>query len=174
MRKDSVRSDPGFDSGLAPVIGRAPILLILGSFPSRRSLEQREYYANPRNQFWQILETLFGIGCSLEYRVKIDELVRNRVALWDVIGACRRAGSADHRITAPSLNPIRQLLASCPTIRGIACNGTTAVRYLDRIRLPPRIRIIPLPSTSPANTRFTLAEKTERWMILKEIVTPEK
>lgn len=131
MRKDSVRSDTGFDSGLAPVIGRAPVLLILGSFPSRRSLEQREYYAHPRNQFWQILQTLFGIGRNLEYRVKIDDLIRNRIALWDVIGACYRAGSADHRITGPSLNPVQQLLTSCPTIRGIACNGTTAARYVD-------------------------------------------
>lgn len=172
MRKDSVRSDTGFDSGLAPVIGRAPVLLILGSFPSRRSLEQREYYAHPRNQFWQILQTLFGIGRNLEYRVKIDDLIRNRIALWDVIGACYRAGSADHRITGPSLNPVQQLLTSCPTIRGIACNGTTAARYVDRLGFPSNIRIIPLPSTSPANTRFTLEEKTERWAILKEIITP--
>jgi TDG/mug DNA glycosylase family protein len=172
MRKDSVRSDTGFDSGLAPVIGRAPVLLILGSFPSRRSLEQREYYAHPRNQFWQILQTLFGIGRNLEYRVKIDDLIRNRIALWDVIGACYRAGSADHRITGPSLNPVQQLLTSCPTIRGIACNGTTAARYVDRLGFLSNIRIIPLPSTSPANTRFTIEEKTERWAILKEIITP--
>jgi hypoxanthine-DNA glycosylase len=172
MRKDSVRSDPGFNSGLAPVIGRAPVLLILGSFPSRRSLEQREYYAHPRNQFWWILETLFGIGRDRPYRQRVDDLVRHRIALWDVIGACCRAGSADHRITGPSLNPVQQLLTSCPTIRGIACNGTTAARYVDKLGLPSRVRIIPLPSTSPAHTHFTLEEKTERWAILKEIVTP--
>jgi len=172
MRKDSVRLDPGFNPGLAPVIGRAPVLLILGSFPSRRSLEQQEYYAHPGNQFWRILETLFGIGRGHPYRQRVDDLIRHRIALWDAIGACCRAGSADHRITGPSLNPVRQLLTSCPTIRGIACNGTTAARYVDRLRLPPGIRIIPLPSTSPANTHFTLAEKTEQWAILKEIVTP--
>jgi TDG/mug DNA glycosylase family protein len=172
MRKDSVRSDTGFDSGLAPVIGRAPILLILGSFPSRRSLEQREYYAHPRNQFWQILQTLFGVDRHRPYKERVDDLIRHRIALWDVIGACCRAGSADHLITRPSLNPVQQLLTSCPTIAGIACNGTTAARYVDRLGFPSNIRIIPLPSTSPANTRFTLAEKTERWAILKEIVTP--
>jgi double-stranded uracil-DNA glycosylase len=174
MRRYSPRPNTDFDSGLAPVIGSAPVLLILGSFPSRRSLEQREYYAHPRNQFWRIMETLFGIGRNLEYRVKIDNLIRHRIALWDVIGACCRAGSADHQIIRPSLNPVQQLLTSCPTIRGIACNGITAARYVDRLRLPYNIRIIPLPSTSPANTRFTLTEKTERWAILKEIVTPEK
>jgi TDG/mug DNA glycosylase family protein len=171
MRGYSPCPDTDFLSGLAPVIGRAPVLLILGSFPSRRSLEQREYYAHPRNQFWRIMESLFGIGRDRPYRERVDDLVRHRIALWDVIGSCCRAGSADHRITGPSLNPVRQLLTSCPTIRGIACNGTTAARYVDRLGFPPGIRIIPLPSTSPAHTRFTLAEKTERWAILKEIVT---
>ena len=172
MRGYSPRPDTDFLSGLAPVIGRAPVLLILGSFPSRRSLEQREYYAHPRNQFWRIMESLFGIDRHRPYRERVDDLIRHRIALWDVIGACYRAGSADHRITGPSLNPVQQLLTSCPTIRGIACNGTTAAWYVDRLGFPSNIRIIPLPSTSPANTRFTLKEKTERWAILKEIVTP--
>jgi hypoxanthine-DNA glycosylase len=130
------------------------VLLILGSFPSPRSLEQREYCAHPRNQFWRILETLFGIGRNRPYRQRVDDLVRHRIALWNVIGACCRAGSADHRITGPSLNPVQNLLASNPTIRGIACNGTTAARYLDMLGFPSNLRVIPLPSTSPAHTRF--------------------
>jgi len=148
------------------------VLLILGSFPGRRSLEKREYYAHPRNQFWRIMEALFGIGRHLPYGERIDGLVSHRIALWDVIGACHRKGSADYRIKRPSLNPMQHLLASHPMIRGIACNGITAARYADKLRLPSNIRIIPLPSTSPANTRFTLAEKTEQWAILKEIFTP--
>ena len=41
--------------GLPPVIGDRPVVLILGSSPSVISLEKKEYYSNPRNQYWQIM-----------------------------------------------------------------------------------------------------------------------
>lgn len=65
MREYTTRSDPDAYPKLTPVIGSSPVLLILGSFPGRRSLEKREYYAHPRNQFWRIIESLFCIGRHL-------------------------------------------------------------------------------------------------------------
>jgi TDG/mug DNA glycosylase family protein len=156
--------------GLEPVIGGDPILLILGSFPSRISLSSCQYYANPHNQFWQIIDALTGIGRHLPYNQRIESLIRHRIALWDVIRTCRRDGSADHRIRNPSFNPVSDLLVSYPTLRAVACNGTTASRYASALRLPDHISPVTLPSTSPANTRSTLAEKTERWGALLEIL----
>jgi hypoxanthine-DNA glycosylase len=166
--------DPGsvLCKGLEPVIGGAPVLLILGSFPGRISLFRTRYYANPRNQFWQIIEALFGIGRHLPYERRIESLIQNRVALWDVIGTCRREGSADQRIRDPSFNPVTDFITSYPTIRVVAYNGATASGYASSLRLPDRVTQVTLPSTSPANTRFTLAEKTERWGILLEIMIP--
>ncbi len=157
-------------NGLAPVIGHAPRLLILGSFPSKRSLVHRQYYAHPQNQFWQIMESLLGVDRHLPYPHRIRELVRYHIALWDVIAACHREGSADDRIKDPVFNPLLNLLDSHPTIRTIAFNGATAARYGARLQVIESIRLIPLPSTSPANARFTLAEKTRRWEIIGEFL----
>jgi TDG/mug DNA glycosylase family protein len=159
-------------TGLPPVIGGVPVLLILGSFPSRTSLDRIQYYANPHNQFWQIIGPLLGIDRHLAYDRRIEQLIRNRIALWDVISTCQRRGSADHHIRNPSLNPVRELLNSYPGIGAVIFNGTTASRYAPGLRLQDHIKQVTLPSTSPANTRFTLAEKTVRWGILLDILNP--
>lgn len=39
-----------------PVYDRESVLLILGSFPSVKSLDKNFYYANPRNRFWDVLQ----------------------------------------------------------------------------------------------------------------------
>lgn len=156
--------------GLEPVIGSEPVILILGSFPGRRSLAGLKYYAHPQNQFWQIMERLFDVDCHLPYALRTKRLARRGIALWDVIASCRREGSADHRITDPVFNPIEQVLTSHPTIRVVAFNGATAARYGAGLRLPERIRQIPLPSTSPANTRLSPAEKIECWGVLRKFL----
>lgn len=159
-----------YGKGLEPVVGSAPVILILGSFPGKRSLAELMYYAHPQNQFWQIMEHLFGVDRTLPYAYRTQRLARRGIALWDVIATCRREGSADHRIKDPVFNPLEHLLASHPTIRVIAFNGATAARYGAARRLPERIRQIALPSTSPANTRLSLAEKIECWGVLREFL----
>jgi TDG/mug DNA glycosylase family protein len=161
-----------FCKGLEPVIGGAPVLLILGSFPSRISLSCKQYYANPQNQFWQVIEALTGIGRHLPYERRIERLIQSRVALWDVISTCEREGSADQSIRDASFNPPTDLLDAYPTIRVVAFNGAAASRYASCHHLPDRIMSITLPSTSSANTRFTLAEKTERWGVFRKILDP--
>jgi hypoxanthine-DNA glycosylase len=153
-------------SGLDPVIGKNPVILILGSFPGRRSLALGQYYAHPQNQFWKIMEAFFCIDRNLPYNKKIEILVRHRIALWDVIGACEREGSADHRIASPSFNPVGEFLKSRPGIGLAAFNGTAAGRYAERLGLPGSVCTVCLPSTSPLNTRLTLAEKTDRWAVI--------
>ena len=48
------------DRGFAPVAGHDAEVLILGSFPSQRSLQARQYYAHPRNAFWPLLGRVLG------------------------------------------------------------------------------------------------------------------
>ena len=152
---------PSNEPGLAPVTGRDPAILILGSYPSRQSLAKGEYYGNPQNQFWKIVEMLLGIDHTLPYTARCSRLVEHRVALWDVLATCSRDGSADTAIRDPVPNDIGGFLAAHPTICSIALNGNTAGRYYARMN--PDIPCTILPSTSPAYARMTRDEKARRW-----------
>jgi TDG/mug DNA glycosylase family protein len=158
-------SPPTEKPGLAPVTGKDPEILILGSYPSRQSLFKGEYYGNPQNQFWKIVETLFGIDRTLPYSVRTSLLTEHRIALWDVLATCTRCGSADTAIRDPVQNDIRGFLAAHPTIRRVALNGNTAGRYYARMGLSIPATI--LPSTSPAYARMTFAEKTQKWTCIR-------
>jgi len=74
MSHDFPRFGSVLKEGLGPVIGGAPVLLILGSFPGRISLSQSRYYANPHNQFWHIIEALTGIDRHLPYDHRLENL----------------------------------------------------------------------------------------------------
>jgi double-stranded uracil-DNA glycosylase len=156
---------PAEKPGLAPVTGRDPEILILGSYPSRQSLIKGEYYGNPQNQFWKIVERQLGIDHTLPYPVRTSLLTDHRIALWDALANCTRCGSADIAIRDPVQNDIRGFLAAHPTIRCIALNGKTAGRYYARMDI--RIPSVILPSTSPAYARMTFAEKTQKWACIR-------
>ena len=78
-------------SGLAPVFGTAPSLLILGSYPSEQSLLLHEYYGNPRNQFWKIMGMVLSFGPEfpeLPYQDRLNFLTGQGIAIWDVLESC--------------------------------------------------------------------------------------
>ena len=152
-------------TGLPPVITKDAEVFVLGSFPSRQSLETGQYYANPNNQFWKVIEALFGIDRTLPYRVRTRLLSKHHIALYDAIGSCRRTGSADSRIRNPVLNDIPALLASYPNIRFVACNGSTSAKYAARLDLPDSVTLIRLPSTSPAYAAMSLKDKITCWSV---------
>ena len=155
----------GEKPGLAPIAGRDPEILILGSYPSRQSLAKSEYYGNTQNQFWKIVDILLGIDHTLPYTVRVFHLTEHRIALWDVLFSCTRKGSADTAIREPVTNDIRWFLAGHPTLRCIVLNGNTAGRYYARMNISYRSKI--LPSTSPAYARMTLAEKVQQWACIR-------
>jgi double-stranded uracil-DNA glycosylase len=160
------------EAGLPVQTNSDPVILILGSYPGPRSLAAGEYYANPQNQFWRIMEALFRIDRMLPYPERVACLNGHRIALWDVIRSCRREGALDSAIRDVVQNNIRQFLESHPHIRFIGANGNAAGRYLVS-GLPdgpaiPGIRVCILPSSSPANTRYTFGEKLKRWEVIRE------
>jgi TDG/mug DNA glycosylase family protein len=161
------------DVGLLPVIGKAPEVLICGSFPSLQSLVRKEYYGNPRNHFWRIMEFLFGIDHHLPYAIRTSQLTRHRIALWDVISSCYRKGSADNRIQNPVFNDLAGFLAAHPTLRLVVLNGTVAGRYYHQLDPPETIPATILPSTSPANTYFTFFKKADCWKIIVNRTHPD-
>jgi double-stranded uracil-DNA glycosylase len=155
--------------GLQPVSGHNPRVLILGSFPSQRSLASNEYYGNPQNQFWKIMETLFSIDHQLPYPLRCSLLTGRGIALWDVIAACHRPGSADSRIREPVFNDLAGFLASHPSLRLVTLNGAAAGSYFLKSRALPALPSVILPSTSPANARSTMPEKVRQWEIIRSV-----
>ena len=157
------------ETGLPPIHGESVDVLILGSFPGRQSLQKKEYYGNPRNHFWQIIDSLFHIDRRLPYGIRTSRLAGHGIALWDVISTCCREGSADTRIRDPVFNDIMGFLNSFPLPRLIVLNGTSAGRYYHQLNIPASVPIEVLPSTSPANTRYPLVEKVKRWKIIRPL-----
>jgi TDG/mug DNA glycosylase family protein len=157
-------------TGLPPVVGSDPRVLILGSFPSVISLERSEYYANPRNRFWLLMEELLGIRAQLPYHVRTVELKQRGIALWDITKECEREGSDDAAIKNEVMNDIPGFLRDHPSVSVIILNGKRA-SHIFHGQFPdgiPGVMILTLPSTSPANARFGLPQLVDAWSALKE------
>ncbi len=152
--------------GLAPVVAAHTRVLVLGSFPSEASLAAGQYYAHPRNQFWTILSTLWGLDLrALPYEQRLDELRRRGLGIWDVYASCRREGSLDSAIEAARPNDLPGLVKRLRELRAIAHNGGESARTmaLTRTLAPEAVR---LPSTSPANASWSLQRKLDAWRAL--------
>jgi TDG/mug DNA glycosylase family protein len=159
---------PEISRGLLPVTGPEPLILILGSFPSVLSLAHDEYYGNPRNRFWAVMEELFSIPSDLPYPERTRRLTQEGIALWDVVSTCSRPGSADSRIRNPEPNDIAGFIRESPSVRLIALNGSTAGRLYHRFAEVPGTPAVILPSMSPANAAVTFTEKVKAWGIIKK------
>ena len=159
--------------GLGPLAGKDSRVLILGSFPSVISLEKGEYYANKRNLFWRIIESLFDIDPELPYDQRIASLFERGIALWDVVSECSREGSSDSKIKDVIPNDIPGFLMENPNIKCIALNGIGgAGKWFKKIHgdLPghPDVTVLVLKSTSPANAGYTFEEKLSEWKKILE------
>jgi TDG/mug DNA glycosylase family protein len=154
--------------GLPPLFSSHPRVLILGSFPSVLSLEHQEYYGNPKNRFWAVMELLFSVPSSLPYPERTTRLTASGIALWDVVVSCERPGSADSRIRNPVPNNIAGFVQKHPSIRMVALNGSTAGRLYHQLCEVPDLPTVVLPSTSPAYAAMPFTEKVKAWEILKK------
>ena len=144
----------GFFKGFDPVFNEESRLLILGSFPSVKSRKEGFYYGNPQNRFWKTVCGYFGEGVPVSIAEKKDFLLRRKIALWDVVTACEIEGSQDSSIRNEEVADIKALIASSK-IERIFCNGGKSFELLER-EFPQLLTITQkLPSTSPANPRFT-------------------
>ncbi len=142
-------------------------ILILGSFPSVKSREQRFFYGHPQNRFWRVLAAVFDDETPRTIPEKTAFLERHRVALWDSIARCTIEGSADSSIRDVVPNDLSVILDHAP-IRAIFCNGRTSLDCFNRYIRPVLSRdAIPLPSTSPANAARSLIQLTDAWKVIR-------
>lgn len=153
-------------TGLEPIGNMNPKILILGTFPGKKSLEQQQYYANRRNLFWECMACICRVESNQEYEDWFRILDERGICVWDVLKSCTREGSQDKRITNGKTNNFKTFLARSNS-RAIFFNGRKAEKLFRRY-VVPELDVLPptmeyLPSTSPANAGMTEDEKLSEW-----------
>ena len=149
---------------IAPVFNCDSRVLILGSFPSVKSREEGFFYGHPQNRFWRVASSVFGEAIE----DKKSFLLRNHLAVWDVIGSCEIEGSSDSSIRNVTVNDISVILDAAD-IQAIYLNGKKAYQLYQKY-LNPAIRRdgICLPSTSPANAMWRADDLIKAWSVIAD------
>jgi TDG/mug DNA glycosylase family protein len=148
-----------------PVAGERPHTLILGTFPSPLSREKREYYGNPRNQFWRILFAVFDRPFDdPDYAEKTALLTGQGFALWDTVLSCEIEGALDTAIRNAAYNTELPGFIRRGGVRRVFFNGSMAETFYRRhIGFAEGVAYAGLPSTSPANARLRFEQKLAVW-----------
>jgi hypoxanthine-DNA glycosylase len=148
--------------GLPPIVAADARILILGSFPSEASLRARAYYAHPRNQFWPIIGVIVGEALAgMAYAERVARVRAHRIAIWDTIVECARAGSLDAAIRDAVRAEVATIATRARGLRVVAFNGRTSARAAPLWRAAG-YETLEMPSTSPAYT-LAFAEKLASW-----------
>ena len=152
---------------IQPVYDKDSEVLILGSFPSVKSREEGFFYGHPQNRFWKVTASVFDEEPPRTTEKKKDFLIRNHIALWDVIGSCDIEGSSDLSIRNVKVNDISMILTTAD-IKAIYLNGKKAY-HLYQQYLEPTINRegICLPSTSPANAAWNIDKLKQAWSVIR-------
>ena len=146
-------------------------VLILGSLPSVKSREDGFYYAHKRNRFCLVLSRLFNEEEPLTVKERKSFLKKHHIALYDVIYECDIHGSSDASITNVKVIDIENILKTYPNIKCIAINGGKAKQLFDRYlldKVKQDIKVIYLPSTSPANAKTVVDELIQHYSVIFE------
>lgn len=160
---------------LPPLARRDARVLILGSMPGAESLRQRQYYAYAHNQFWPIMGALFGAGRDLSYAARVEALLEQGLAVWDVLRSCERSGSLDGNIRLSSERPndFRRFFEDHAQVRTVFFNGGKAQAAFRRHAQPrlgalaARLALVRLPSTSPAHASLRHSAKLRAWQQIR-------
>lgn len=147
-----------------PIYDNNSKILILGSFPSVKSREDKFYYAHPQNQFWQLMADIF----EEKIENKIEFLKKHHIALFDVVKSCDIVGSKDSSIKNIVCNDIATIVLNSK-IKTVYTNGKKAYElYQKYLKEEVKISAIYLPSTSPINQTIKYEAKKAIWSQIKD------
>ena len=150
------------EHNIAPVYDANSEILILGSFPSVKSREAQFFYGHPQNRFWKVIAAVCECDVPVTIEEKKELLLKNHIALWDVIESCDIEGSSDSSIRNVKANDFSPIFAVA-NIKRVFANGGTAynlyTKYVDK-------NITRLPSTSPANAAWNMERLVKAWQII--------
>jgi len=139
-------------------------VLILGSFPSVISRQNKMYYANKTNRFWAVMEALFNEEIT-NHEVFCH---KRHIAMWDVIHSCTIEGSSDSSIKNVKTNDIAGLVHKTNIQLIVTTGNKAAVLYNQYIHLD--IPHISLPSTSAANAKMRLEQLINEYQKIKGVL----
>ena len=144
-----------------PVFDARSRVLLLGSFPSPKSREVGFFYGHPQNRMWRVLTAVIGEGAvpqTTEERTAF--LLRNRIAMWDVVASCTIEGASDASICDVVPNDLSRILDVAPIEAVFCTGGKSHQRYQEPAT---GISAVKLPSTSGANASWSLERLVETY-----------
>jgi hypoxanthine-DNA glycosylase len=146
----------------------------LGSFTGK--IEDSSYdwfYSNKRNQFWSILEAVYGVDLSTKAK-KQDLFTELRMAITDIILSCERKANnnLDMNLTNMVFNTEAILkVIQENKIRSIYFSSRFAEKLFKKVFKEvvishPDIKLLTLPSPSPRYASMNKQEKIARYINL--------
>lgn len=144
--------------------------LMLGSFTTKPSKTYEWFYANGRNQFWPIMEEVYGS----ELRTKEQQqklFIQLEMALADIILSCERRNNSNLDIN------LFNIVYNTKAIKNIINKNNVkkiffTSRYVETLykkhfedsnRMTTKIDLICLPSPSPRYAVMSKQEKIKRY-----------
>lgn len=150
---------------LKPIYNENSYILILGSIPSVTSRKKIFYYSHKSNRFWKIINILFNQNL-ITIEDKIDFLINNNIALYDMIKECEISGSSDSSIKNIKINNLIPIINKSK-IKYVFCEGKLAYNLYKKYYNDLNLEYIYLPSTSSANAHYSLEELINIYQIIK-------
>lgn len=144
---------------IPPLVDKNSKVLILGSFPSPKSRESGFYYGHPQNRFWKVLSVVLSEPEPKTIEEKKALLLRNHVALWDVIASCDIVGAGDSTIKNALPNDFERIKKGSK-IKAIFTTGGTAHKLYKKFTGEDSVL---LPSPSPANCAVSMEKLIEEY-----------
>ncbi|MDD7306476.1 MAG: DNA-deoxyinosine glycosylase [Peptoniphilaceae bacterium] len=153
---------------LKPYYNNDSQVLILGSFPSVKTREYGFFYGHLQNRFWPLLEQIFSVNLGRQIQERKNFLKDQKLALYDCIYQCDIIGSKDSSIKNVIPTNLKEIVENSQ-IKHVFCNGATSYKYYKKYHEKIiGIKAIKLPSTSPANARYSFDKLMLEWMAIKE------
>lgn len=106
-------------------------IVILGTYPGKESLDARQFYANPTNQFWGLLDMEYKdiADKDTKYEMRLAKLKEMKIGLWDVLAYCdRHDGEKDTSLDKNIKDEIYNDLSELIEKKKILFNGTKAYK----------------------------------------------
>lgn len=141
-------------------------VLILGSFPSVKSREMNFFYMNKTNRFYKVLSFLLNIDLvSMSIEEKKKELLKNNIALYDVVKECEIINSSDSSLKIIEYTDVEKILENT-NIKHIFLNGNKAYELFSK-KYPHLLNMsTKMKSTSSANAKESLESLIEDYCII--------
>lgn len=143
-------------------------VLVLGSFPSIKTRESKFFYGHPQNRFWPLMSRIVNHSTVPTSIQEKQAFLKNYdIACYDVIYECDIIGSQDSSVK--NVVPSNVLsIVNDSNITLVVTNGGLATKLYKKYQTKKLdCKHLAMPSTSPANARYSLEMLEEKWLAIK-------